>query len=206
MLWADAALGKTMPRSALGAVWNFLWKDNSVWSWLLNALLAFLIIKFLVYPGLGFALQTENPVVAVISNSMQHNKDFDLWWEDADASYAQFNITKQSFMTFPMKNGFSMGDIFILKGKNPNDIQAGDVIVFTSGQPEPIIHRVVKKWKVGDTYYFSTKGDNAATNMNQREDEKAIPQDRVLGTGLVKVPYVGYVKIAFSSLMAWLWS
>jgi signal peptidase I len=54
-------------------VWYFVWEDNSVWSWIVNIILAFVLIKFVVYPGLGFVLTTSHPVVAVVSGSMEHN-------------------------------------------------------------------------------------------------------------------------------------
>lgn len=53
-------------------IWHFLWEDNSVWSWIANIVVAFLLIKFLVYPGIGLAFGTKFPVVAVISSSMDH--------------------------------------------------------------------------------------------------------------------------------------
>jgi signal peptidase I len=52
--------------------WYFIWEDNSIWSWIVNIILAFILIKFIVYPGLGFALYTSHPVVAVVSSSMEH--------------------------------------------------------------------------------------------------------------------------------------
>ncbi|HLP79463.1 MAG TPA: signal peptidase I [Acidobacteriota bacterium] len=52
--------------------WKFLWEDNSPWSWLVNIILAFVLIKFIVYPGIGVLLGTQLPVVAVVSGSMEH--------------------------------------------------------------------------------------------------------------------------------------
>ena len=52
--------------------WKFVWEDDSIEAWILSAIFAFLIIKFLVYPALGFVLSTTHPVVAVISGSMEH--------------------------------------------------------------------------------------------------------------------------------------
>lgn len=52
--------------------WKFVWYDDSWLSWVVNLVLAFIIIKFLFYPALGFALATDHPVVAVMSESMQH--------------------------------------------------------------------------------------------------------------------------------------
>lgn len=179
-------------------VWKFLWNDNSIWSWLINAALAFVIIKFLVYPGLGLMLQTSYPVVAVISDSMQHQAEFDVWWKTMEPFYEKHNITKEEFTNFGMSTGFNKGDIIILKGKKPEDISIGDVIVFKAGSPEPIIHRVVSRWESGGKHYFATKGDR---NAGQRDEEKEISQDRILGKGWLKVPYVGYVKIIFTGLI-----
>lgn len=179
--------------------WNFVWNDNSVWSWIFNAALAFLLIKFLVYPGLGLVLDTKSPVVAVISDSMHHNGDFDKWWAGMGTAYAQFNISKDNFTRFTMSNGFKRGDLILLKGKKPDNIQVGNVLVFKGTTPEPIIHRVVKKWKVGDTYHFSTKGD---ANSGQRDEEREISQDRIIGTGWIRIPYVGYVKIIFAEFVS----
>ena len=74
-------------RKALKKVWHFIWEDNSIWSWIANIALAFVLIKFVVYPGLGFLLNTTHPVVAVVSESMEHNSDFDSWWENSGKWY-----------------------------------------------------------------------------------------------------------------------
>ena len=64
-------------------VWKFIWEDDSIWSWMLNIILAFVLIKFIVYPGLGLLLGTSYPVVAVVSESMEHNEPFDEWWDNS---------------------------------------------------------------------------------------------------------------------------
>lgn len=192
-----AATGSALKR-AVTKFWEFVWNDNSVWSWIFNAALAFLIIKFLVYPGLGLVLQTESPVVAVISDSMRHNAEFEEWWASMEKAYGNFNISKDEFTSFTMSNGFTRGDLILLKGKKPEDLQIGDVLVFKGTTPEPIIHRAVKKWKAEGAYYLSTKGD---ANAGQRDEEKQISEDRIIGTGWMKVPYLGYVKIIFTNFI-----
>jgi signal peptidase I len=52
--------------------WNFLWNDNSTLSWVLSMVLAFIVIKFIFFPGLSFLMQTSLPLVAVVSGSMEH--------------------------------------------------------------------------------------------------------------------------------------
>ena len=65
-------------RAFLKKAWHFIWEDDSVLSWLVNIILAFVLIKFIVYPGLGFILQTTHPVVAVVSESMEHGMNRNL--------------------------------------------------------------------------------------------------------------------------------
>lgn len=53
-------------------IWYFIWEDDSVLSWVVNIVIAFVLIKFVVYPGLGWIFATSHPVVAVVSGSMEH--------------------------------------------------------------------------------------------------------------------------------------
>ncbi len=183
----------------LKSAWHFIWEDNSILSWIVNVVLAFVLIKFIVYPGLGFAFNTESPVVAVVSSSMEHNgKDFDSWWSVKDRHYSQFNITKSQFQKFPMQNGFNKGDLMILRGTDVEKLKPGDIIVFKGGESEPIIHRIVTKTKLGEQYMFSTLGDN---NNNQLPYEKNITKERIVGRAILRIPFLGYVRITFSYLL-----
>ncbi|MBW2966095.1 signal peptidase I [Candidatus Woesearchaeota archaeon] len=192
--------------------WYFIWESNSIWSWIVNIILAFVIIKFLVYPGLGFLLSTSHPIVAVVSSSMEHDGSFDQWWSSkamCDSTvctqkefYSDIDITKQQFLTFKFKNGFNKGDIMLLKGTSPEKINIGDVIVFQNKRPDPIIHRVIKKRKENGIYYFQTKGDHNSKSVNSTLlDETKIPQNKVIGKASFRVPYLGWIKIAFVGLL-----
>jgi signal peptidase I len=132
--------------SLIKKIWKFIWEDNSIWSWLVNVILAFVIIKFVIYPVLGLILGTSYPLVAVVSGSMEHEGKFDDFWQQQNPIYLGFNITKEDFLKYAFKNGFKKGDIMVLAGKKAKDIQVGEVIVFQSSRQYPIIHRVVKKW------------------------------------------------------------
>ena len=92
-------------------MWKFLWKDDSVISWVVNILLAFLIVKFLIYPGLGFALGTSYPVVAVVSGSMNHNGNFDKWYMEKGSWY---DLEKNEMKKWIFRDGFDRGDIMFL--------------------------------------------------------------------------------------------
>ena len=94
----------------LKKIWHFIWHENSIWSWIVNIILAFIIVKFLIYPGLGLVMQTTHPVVAVVSTSMEHQGDFNQWWTSQTAEcpqlctqgefYQQIGITKEEFKIF----------------------------------------------------------------------------------------------------------
>ena len=212
----------------LKKIWHFIWEDERIWSWLVNIVIAFVLIKYLVYPGLGLALNTSHPVVAVVSESMEHSSAFDDWWKKAndkytiektelidgipqkiqstfDEWYINNGINKEGFADFPLKNGFNKSDIIMLKGKKAADIKIGDVVVFWSQKNDPIIHRVVKKWQENSTYYFQTKGDNYKTNptsiKNVFLDETRISEDQIVGNAIARIPLLGYIKIWFVELL-----
>src|SRR3989338_3213282 len=131
-------MDKKEVKKILKKTWHFIWEDNSIWSWIVNVILAFILIKFIVFPGLGFMLSTTHPVVAVVSSSMEHDKQFEQWWDERGRWYEARNITSGIFSTFPFKEGFNRGDIMVLYGKKTKDIKRGDVIVFQSAGYEPI--------------------------------------------------------------------
>jgi hypothetical protein len=190
---------KSKPKTLLGKLWYFIWEDNSIWSWLLNIVLAFVLIKFVVYPGLGFVLGTTHPVVAVVSNSMQHSTgNFDTWWDKAGNFYEDYDINKSDFNDFTLHGGFSKGDIIILRGAEPQSLKAGDIIVFFGSEPDPIIHRVVERWEEDGQFYFRTKGDNNPGFVN---DELRINQNLVIGKAWFRLPLLGYVKIIFMKII-----
>lgn len=191
-------------------LWYFIWEDNSVLSWVVNVILSFVIIKFLLYPGLGFMFSTTHPIVAVVSGSMEHQDNFDSWWGSIALCnegycsqaehYSLYSITKKEFSKFPFKNGFNKGDLMVLVGKEPKEISLGDVIVFKSNRPDPIIHRVIRKWNQEDYYHFQTKGDNNPTSYAGVREED-IKEERVVGTAVARIPFLGWIKIIFINVI-----
>lgn len=189
-------------KKLLKKTWWFIWEDDSIWSWIVNIILAFVLIKYIVYPGLGFLLSTGYPIVAVVSSSMEHDGSFDNWWDGQENWYSGYDITKEQFLGFEFKNGFNKGDIMILYGKKPEDIKIGEVIVFKSKRPDPIIHRVVKKWKNNGEYSFQSKGDHNPDSIKSSSlDETNINEEQFIGKAVVRVPLLGYVKIWFVELI-----
>ncbi len=203
---------------------KFIWEDDSALSWIVNIILAFILIKFIVYPGLGFMFQTTHPIVAVVSGSMEHKitydpssigdyrlcstyleerqpVDFDKYWIICGLWYEEHGIEKTDFEDFSFHNGFNTGDIMVLAGKESSELEVGDVIVFKDirpGRSDPIIHRIVNIKQQDGKYLFQTKGDH---NQASSGFETDITEDRVIGKALLRVPFLGYIKIAFVKLI-----
>lgn len=210
--------------------WKFLWEDDSILSWCVNLLLAFIVIKFVIYPVLGLLFATNFPVVAVVSGSMEHGftpraefddqviytycsnkiqkqsssinlKDygsFNEFWDNCGEWYSRYNITKDQFRDFSFTNGFNKGDVMVLHGTKPEKIKVGDVIVFIGkSRPDPIIHRVVSSELRSDGMHFVTKGDHNEDSFSQIGEDD-ITEDMYLAKAVLKIPYLGWVKIWFS--------
>ncbi|MFH0870472.1 MAG: signal peptidase I [archaeon] len=189
------------PKSLFGKAWYFIWYDDSPLSWIANVVLAYVLIKFIVYPGLGLLLGTNYPIVAVVSNSMEHSSDFDTWWQNNEDYYLALNITKEGFEGYPYHNGFNRGDIMFLMGKAPKDIEVGDILVFQSKKPYPIIHRVIDKQEKG-MWVFQTKGDNNRGQIRDFElDETRVLESQAIGRAAIRLPWLGFVKIWFVDLL-----
>lgn len=179
-------------------VWNFLVHEDSWASFVVDLILIIIFAKFILYPGIGAAMGTDFPIVAVVSSSMDHhNMDFDTWWDEKGEFYEKNNISKEEFRKFYLADGFKKGDVLIIKGHPPDEIEEGDIIVFhEKSRDNPIIHRVVD---VGDEAY-STKGD---ANSIQIKFEKNISYDKVEGKAVLMIPIIGWVKVGFVEIISY---
>lgn len=189
--------------------WESIFPEGTARGWIGEVLIAFIVIKFLVYPALGLIFGTTYPIVAVVSGSMEHDGNFDNWWGFQEHLYSPLEISKEKFQTFPFKNGFNTGDIMILWGKDPNKIKQGDILVFWGDRSDPIIHRVVNVWQEDGKIYTYTKGDH---NQGSHPYETKIPVERMVGydkyekasVAVLRIPYLGYVKILFVKILVFI--
>ena len=154
-------------------IWHYLWKETSWHSFIVFFIFSIVIIKFLIFPTIGLITGAENPLVAIITGSMEHkisnhkicgfyvadseNKRLSLqgYWELCGTYYEEnFNITYEQFKGFTYSNGLNIGDILLLTGADPERIRVGDTLVFIpqdkiDGQSQffsrfgPVIHRVI---------------------------------------------------------------
>lgn len=187
-------------KKRLKQFWDFLGED-SLLSWVVSVGLAFVIIKYLVYPALGLILGTSFPIVAVISESMEQPGSFDEWWSVHEEFYLQKGITKNQFQNFPFSRGFNKGDIMILRGASKERLDLGDILVFQSGKPYPIIHRIVEISSNGELT-FGTKGDNNPDQVVEMFlDETTIYPEQTIGKAIARIPYLGYVRVWAADFM-----
>ena len=129
--------------------------------------------SFIIYFVMQIVLGTPNPMVVVISGSMEptiHKGDL-LFLRGVDNPA-------------DIKNG-------TIEDKD------GDVIVYDArglwiGAPaEPIVHRVVNNIIINASgYFFWTKGD-----ANTLLDPAPVPADHIIGVVVGGIPYIGWIKI-----------
>ncbi len=193
-------------------VWHFLTKEDTIWSWLANIMIAFLLIRFLVYPLFGIILGTSFPIVAVVSESMEHGlhegylcgqqftvyrESFDNYWQVCGSWYENNGIMPRQFQEFPFPGGFNKGDVIILWRAHAENIAVGDILIFQGNRPQPIIHRIVRMWEEDNFTYYQTKGDHNSDSISSGLGEIKIGEERIYGKGVLRIPYLGWVKILF---------
>jgi signal peptidase len=128
--------------------------------------------SFLFYFILQISLNTDIPMVVVVSRSMEPTL------LKGDLLFVQGKEASQ------IKSGTIVG-------------KEGDIIVFDAWNldgwinppRDPIVHRVVDKWYDGG-WFFLTKGDD-----NPTVDAVPVPETYILGIVVGRIPYIGWVKI-----------
>lgn len=202
-------------KKLISEIWKFLWKEDSILSWIVSLILAFIIVKFVFFPLLSLAFATSLPLVVVESSSMHHSNIitenvigssiigkpitsqniFNQWWAEHSNWYLENSINKEKTNSWDFKNGLEIGDIVLVSGRS--QLKIGDIIIFNAKQAYPIIHRIIKITEVNGKKVYSTKGDN---NPDQLYAEKEISESQILGKAIFKIPKLGWVKLFFVKL------
>jgi len=194
-----------MKQNKFKQFWCWLWHSDSILSWLVALAFAFVVVKFIFFPGLSFILGTSLPLVVVESSSMEHPGTFignvigsdsslELWWEEKGGWYKKNNIEIEDVKSWPLNSGFDKGDIILVYGRYTPEI--GDIIIFEANTQHPIIHRIIEIDQ--DTGLIQTKGDN---NDGQLPIEKTIHQDDLIGKAVFRIPKLGWVKLIFVEII-----
>jgi signal peptidase len=96
--------------------------------------------------------------------------------------------------TGSMSPNINRGDIVIIHKDNYGDIEVGDVIAYDYHQVL-VVHRVSKKVKVDDGFYYYSKGD-----ANNNEDNYIIKSDMIEGKVKFRIPYLGMPTVWLNKL------
>lgn len=199
------------------------------------------MLAYGTYTTAGVMLNTEIPVVAVVSNSMSHQMErgcikeingvcvkdslsysicgknfqerkflsFDEYWKICGNFYENRNISKEKFSNFPIKNGFSRGDLLIIMGTD--NYSVGDVVVYhleNLNSDEEMckrfkifikqrgIDRVVHRIIAVENGEYIVKGDH-----NEIADQCRLKKEQFLGKVIFVIPKIGYLKIIPSEIL-----
>ena len=88
-----------------------------------------------------------------------------------------------------MEPEISAGDVVLVAETDPSAIGEGDVVTFVrSDEAAPVTHRVVGVVEQEGNYAFETQGD-----ANAEPDAGLVPEENVIGTVLLTIPFIGYV-------------
>ena len=141
---------------------------------LAKTILLTVIAWYSLWFGLSVLLQTANPIVFV-------GLDPGLSWNECS-----------------MTPTLSPGDVLLLQGVSPDEIEVGDIIVFRNPRnpDDLIVHRVVQIVIRDSRYYFTTKGDNPRTNPWSLSYERDFSATYIMGKMIFRVPFIGWVWIA----------
>jgi hypothetical protein len=175
-------------------IYNFLWVSENPWSYVAFIIVAFILLRFIVFPVFLYSTGYSD-VAAVVSGSMRHdgvqfNHTFGTWLE--------FNgFTQEELSKWPYQDGLAIGDVIFVKVTAPEDIKVGDVVLFNSRQGQ-IIHRVVFIDKVNNEYFYTTKGD---ANPAISSIEKNLPYSSIKGELVNKIPFLGYPKVVLNYII-----
>jgi hypothetical protein len=184
----------------LTAITKRFWKSEYIQTLIVVGLIVLIVFGF--WFGSQIALNTSiPPALAVVSGSMciPYDSGCDGW-------------------THPFDRTLHVGDIIVIQGVNPQDLNANypdsDIIVFNrpGNLDELIVHRIVAKEEIDGKWYFFTKGDGNSppdvwpTFPNPREYDKwptananvpqgAVPQDLIVGKVIMRIPWVGLIAM-----------
>lgn len=155
------------------------------------------VFAFLIYQAFALALNTQSPIVIVISESMEPNLyRGDVMFVQGIApesiagalALSSASLSEKPFSEFATAS-YSANKVqsVEIEGKSYSQSPSSDIIVYNSRLlGEQIIHRVFLKIKSPDGYYFLTKGDNSATNKTFDQDCGKVSVSNVPGTDVLR--------------------
>jgi signal peptidase I len=170
-----------------------LWKSDYVQTAVVIGIIVAVVIGF--YYGSQVALNTAYPILTVETGSMciPHDGYCDGW-------------------THPFEGTLHIGDILIVQGVNPKDLNPNypnsDIIVFhePNNPDRLIVHRIAAQKEVNGKLYFQTKGDGngypylwPAVPPSKEYDPwpggQGVSEDFVVGKVVARIPWFGHITL-----------
>ena len=155
-----------------------LWKNEYFKTAIMIILI--IVVVFGFWYGSQTVLNTRYPALAVASGSM-----------------CTLPGSRCDGWTHPFEPTLHVGDLIIIQGVNPEEINAapypdGDIIVFhqISASGELIVHRAIESQTTDDKISFKTKGDG-----NDSPDSNLVPEDNVVGKVIMRIPWIGHIAL-----------
>jgi signal peptidase I len=172
-----------------------LWKNDYFKTAVAILLIVAIVLGFLF--GLQLALHTSVPALTVESGSMS------IPYDSADNFWLS--------IAHPFDRTLSIGDIIIVQGINPKDLNTNypnsDIIVFHSPYDYSmlIVHRIIGTEVVNGTTYYLTKGDGNGNPWPQTptsdqdpwdsSNPPGVPSNYIVGRVVMRIPWFGWVTL-----------
>jgi hypothetical protein len=186
-----------------------IWKNDYFKTAVAVILIVAVVLGFVF--GLQLALNSSNPALTVESGSM-YIASYGNTYVAPAVEWSNVWLS----LTHPFARTLSVGDIIIVQGVNPKDLNANypnsDIIVFhnPSDPTNPndlIVHRIIAKEVVNGTIYFLTKGDGNGnpwpstpqigygTDPWDSGNPPGVPQSLVIGKVVMRIPWFGWITL-----------
>jgi signal peptidase I len=175
-----------------------LWKNDYFKTVFAIVLIVAIVLGF--FFGLQLGLKTSYPMLTVESGSMS------IPYDSSDNFWLS--------IAHPFDRTLSIGDIIIVQGINPKDLNTNypnsDIIIFHSPiDRELIVHRIIGTEVVNNTIYFLTKGDGNGNVWPQTPQQgldpwdsnspPGVPQNMVVGKVVMRIPWFGWITLFMRS-------
>lgn len=156
---------------------------------IVELLIIFLLALFIYRVVLVWFFGNPYPLVVVVSGSMMHKDNIEI--KHYQFLERNFGYNKSYIDSWPLKNGFGVGDILVVV--KTNDLRIGDVVVFKNRcQNIPIAHRIIA---INEDSTFQTKGDNNyEQNISPCYNEKSISKEDIYGKVVLVIPKIGIFR------------
>lgn len=182
-----------------------LWKNDYFKTLIAIVLIIGIVLGF--FFGLQLGLKTSYPLLTVESGSMS------IPYDSLETPNWQGFVLS---ISHPFDRTLSVGDIIVIQGVNPKDLNTNypnsDIIIFHSPiDGELIVHRIISSETVNGVIYFQTKGDGngypdtwpktPTSNLDPWDNNNppGVPQNLVVGKVIMRIPWFGWITLFMRS-------